>query len=123
MRATDTTPPPSPLLDEMAVRVRALDDAGELVDGPGLEFEMAGRTEDPGAVNPPEFQPVVGRVIVEYYPAHRLHAEDGTYFFRPSWSPTADEFVFGDALELRRWRIGDASSTPIPGPEDGITPA
>jgi Tol biopolymer transport system component len=120
---TDTTPPPSPLLDEIAVRVRAPGDVGELGDGPGLEFEMAGRTEDPGAVNPPESQPVVGRVMVDYYPAHRLYAEDGTYFFRPSWNSTADEIVFGDALDLRRWRIGDASSTPIPGTEDGITPA
>ncbi|MCL7966001.1 MAG: hypothetical protein M8857_02755 [marine benthic group bacterium] len=120
---TDTTPPPSPLLDEMALRVRAPGDAGELGDGPGLEFEMAGRTEDPTAVNPPEFQPVVGRVIVEYYPAHRLYAEDNTFFFRPSWNPTADEIVFGDALELRRWRVGEASSVPIPGTTDGVSPA
>jgi hypothetical protein len=120
---TDTTPPPSPLLDRMALRIRSPGDAGALDSGPGLEFELAGRTEDPTAVNPPEFQPVVGRVIVDYYPAHRLFAEDGSLFFRPAWHPSADEIVFGDALELRRWRIGDASSTPIPGTTDGITPA
>ncbi len=119
----DTTPPPSPLLDEMALRVRAPGDAGELGDGPGLEFEMAGRTEDPGAVNPPEFQPVVGRVIVDYYPAHRLYAEDGTLFFRPTWNPAADEIVFGDALELLRWRMGETAATPIPGTTDAISPA
>ncbi len=107
----------------MALRIRSPGDAGALDSGPGLEFELAGRTEDPTAVNPPEFQPVTGRVIVDYYPAHRLFAEDGSLFFRPAWHPSADEIVFGDALELRRWRIGDTSSTPIPATTDGITPA
>ena len=123
LSATDSTPPPGPRLQQLALRVRAPGDAGELGDGPGLEFELAGRTEDPSAVNPPEFAPVVGRVIVDYYPAHRLFEEDGSLFFRPTWNPDADEIVYGDALQLRRWRIGEATSTPIPGTEDGITPA
>ena len=120
---TDSTPPPGPRLQQLALRVRSPGYAGELGDGPGLEIELAGRTEDPTAVNPPEFAPVVGRVLVDYYPAHRLFEEDGSLFFRPTWNPDADEIVYGDALELRRWRIGDATSTPIPGTEDGITPA
>jgi len=74
-------------------------------------------------VNPPEFQPVVGREIVDYYPAHRLLAEDGSLFFRPAWHPAADEIVFSNARELQRWAVGSASSSPIPGTTDGITPA
>lgn len=119
----DSTPPPTPRLQEMAIRVRSPGDAGELASGPGLEFELAGRSEDPTAVNPPEFDPVVGRVIVNYYPAHRLFEEDGSLVFRPAWNPSADEIVFGDALELRRWRIGEPTSAPIPGTTDGTSPA
>jgi hypothetical protein len=116
-------PPLHTILDLFALRVRAPTDEGNIETGPSLEIRIPGRTEDPDVVNPPLFQPVVGRTIVDYYPAHRLFARDGTQFFRPSWSPVADRIAYSDGLGLWTWMVGTASATPIPGTVDGISPA
>jgi len=116
-------PPPHPVLDLLALKVRAPGDVGTLEASPGIEFQVPGRSEDPSAVNPPLFGSIVGRVIVDYFPAHRLFAQDGTLFFRPSWSPVSDEVVFSDGLGLWTWYVGDGSATPIPGTVDAISPA
>lgn len=122
LNATDPAPPHLPL-DLFTLRVRSAGDVGELENGPGVDVQIPGRREDPTAVNPPLIQPVVGRIVLDYYPAYRMFARDGTLFFRPSWNPVVDEIVFSDGYELSIWRVGDASASPIPGTTDAISPA
>jgi hypothetical protein len=116
-------PPPGPVLDELALRIRAPDASGPIDDTPYLSVPIPGRTEDPSAENPPLFDPLQGRVVVEYFPAHSLFATDGTLFFRPSWSPNGSAVVFSDGLELRIWAPGEAASARVPGTTDGVSPA
>jgi hypothetical protein len=120
--ATDRPPPHQPF-DQFTLRVRAPGEVGQLDDGPGVDVQIPGRSEDPGAINPPLIQPLVGRVIQEFYPAFRLYDQNGALYFRPSWNPSADEIVFSDGLQLWTWRVGDATASPIPGSTDAISPA
>lgn len=115
--------PPHPLLEELALRVRTPGDVGPLESSPSLPVVVPGRTVDPTALNPPLFDPVIGRVIVDWFPAHALFAADRTLFFRPSWSPDGNRVAFSDGLDIRLWAPGDVASTPVPGTRDGISPA
>ena len=115
--------PPHPLLEELALRVRTPGDIGPLESSPSLPVPVPGRTVDPTAVNPPLFQPVIGRVFVDWLPAHALFGEDRTLFFRPSWSPDGGRVAYSDGLEIRIWEPGEATSTPVPATRDGISPA
>jgi len=115
--------PPGPVLDELALRIREPETGGPIDAAPYLSVPIPGRTEDPSAENPPLFDPVQGRVVVDYFPAHSLFATDGTLFFRPSWSPDGSAVVFSDGLQLRTWVPDATSSVPVPGTTDGVSPA
>lgn len=115
--------PPAPALEELALRVRTPGEIGSIDATPSVPVVIPGRTEGPTAENPPLFEPVAGRVIVDWFPAHALYAGDGTLFFRPSWRQDGSTLAFSDGLVLRLWSPGDPASTPVPGTLDGVSPA
>jgi len=60
--------------------------------------------------------------ISEYHPFQYQFEANRRSFFRPSWKPDGSELVVSDGLRLLRWTPGGAP-TPVPGTDDGISPA
>jgi Tol biopolymer transport system component len=107
---------PQPLLDSAVLRVRRVNatnppatDAAVAVkfDGaaPGLRLGLPG--------------PYMQRV----HPFQLVHRDEAAMVFRPSWSPDGQHIVFSDGLDLRVWRVGDATAAVVPNTRDGVSPA
>lgn len=57
------------------------------------------------------------------HPFHRLNRQERTRFYRPSWSPAGERLALSDGLRVLVWRLGEPNAVPVPGTEDGISPA
>lgn len=108
-----------PRLTEVRVRVRQPDAIGPVEDDPELRVEIDHFHFD--ETRHPLDLP--GVMVYRDHPFHRLYREDGTLFFRPSWAPGGDRLVVGDGLRLLVWSVGATEAAPIPGTDDGVTPA
>lgn len=111
-------PPPSerrvPPLGYVGLRTRPVAGAAPLPDAPPLLLEVAGKHMSEG--NP-------FHVDSRWHPFQTVFHEDAHPVFRPSWSPDASRLVFSDGLRLLTWTPGGGAPTPIPGTEDGVSPA
>lgn len=106
-----------PMLTEVRVRVRHHGALNPVETDPELAVEVSHVAVDT-AGRPPGVETVV---LYPDHPFHRLNREEGTRFYRPSWSPDGRRLVLSDGLRLLVWRPGEPSATPIPGTTDGIS--
>lgn len=109
------TPPPDsaplPPLQEIVIRVSPLGDAR--LDTRSLTVRFPGVVLDARTA---EF-------TVHDYPFQQLFAGLGAFIFQPSWAPDSERLVFSDGLRLLIWEVGADEAVPVPGTEDGVTPA
>ncbi|MEN8143528.1 MAG: hypothetical protein ABFS14_01135 [Gemmatimonadota bacterium] len=110
---------PLPRLDQIAVRVRRPGTSGIVESDPTLAIDLPGRVQDESRM---QFG-IRGFFIVDLHPFHRLFNDEGTIPGRPSWSPTGDQLVLSDGLNLLLWRPGENTADTIPGTADGISPS
>ena len=108
-----------PRLTEVRVRVRSPDAIGPVEDDPELRVAIDHFHFD--ETRHPLGLP--GVMVYRDHPFHRLFREDRTLFFRTSWDPAGDRLVVSDGLRLLVWPVGGGAATPVPGTDDGVTPA
>lgn len=100
------------------------------------------RARSPGATTPAEQDPTLAVVfdgvalddsrhpfnlpgvwITRLHPFQRRFNDEGMLPVRPSWDPAGGRLVTSDGLGLFVWRPGESAATPIPGTDDGSSPA
>jgi hypothetical protein len=100
------------------------------------------RVRIPGATSPPDQDPSLslafdgvtfddsrypfglpGVWVTRLHPFQDRYNDLGLLPVRPSWDPAGDRLVLSDGLQLFTWRPGEAAATPIPGTEEGSSPA
>lgn len=102
----------SSVLKQAVLRVRPMNGAAG-PDAAALTVDFAGRVGDDTGSN----------IINIAYPFHRMFEIDDIPFFRPSWSPDGKRIVFSDGTNVRVWTVGEASSSIVPGADEGVLPA
>ncbi|HUH13158.1 MAG TPA: hypothetical protein VMK65_08610 [Longimicrobiales bacterium] len=103
-----------PPLGYIGLRTRPAAGAAPLPDQPPLLLQVAGRS----ATDDTPFH-----VDSRWHPFQTVFHEDGHALFRPSWAPDGSRLVFSDGLRLLVWTAGAGDPVPIPGTEDGVSPA
>lgn len=100
------------------------------------------RVRPPGSVTPPDQDPTLGIAfdgvtfdatqrpfgvpgvwVTRLHPFQRTYNDEGLMPAGPSWDPTGDRLVTSDGLGLLIWKPGEVTATPIPGTDDGSSPA
>jgi hypothetical protein len=116
--ATDSLPAP-PRLQTGRLRVREPGVTTPADQDPTLPLAFDGVTFD--ASRHPFNLP--GVWITRLHPFQRRFNDEGTLPARPSWDPAGGRLVTSDGLGLLVWRPGESTATPIPGTDDGSSPA
>lgn len=102
----------SSILREAVLRVRPTSPSA-ISDAATLTVSFAGRVGDDTGDD----------IINIAYPFQRMFEIDDVPFFRPSWSPDGKRIAFSDGSNVRIWTVGEASSSILPGSDEGILPA
>jgi len=116
--ATDSLPAP-PRLQIARLRVRTPEATTPADQDPTLPLTFDGVTFDDSQhpFNLP------GVWITRLHPFQQRFNEEGLLPARPSWEPSGGRLVSSDGLQLFLWTPGEATATPIPGTDDGSSPA
>lgn len=108
-----------PMIRKVVLRARVRGSTGPPEDDPGVDVDFDGRRFD--RTRAPEG--VTGTHVIEVHPFHTVWREEGTPFHRTSWSPDGSRIVFSDGLRLHLWTPGEGGAAPVPGTDDGVSPA
>lgn len=109
-----------PRLATVALKVRRPGEAVPISAGPRIDIEFEGRFFD--STRPTDGLP--GVWVIDYYPFHQVHVEEGTLIFRPSLSPDGTRLAYSDGLRILIWDVdGTAPPAPVAGTDDGVSPA
>jgi hypothetical protein len=108
----------APTLSEIMLRTRDAAEHSPVDQDPELHVAIHGFYQD-WTRNPFDVPYIT---VFHDHPFHQLEREEGTAFYRPSWSPDGSELAFSDGLRLLRWRPG-GEAVPIPGTDEAVSAA
>ncbi len=113
----DPTPPPS--LRVARIRVRSIGATTSPDGDPTLDLAYDGVEFDPTR------RPfgLTGVWLTRLHPFQALFNEESVLPSRPAWDPSGARMVTSDGLRLLTWGPGDGAASPIPGTEEGTSPA
>jgi hypothetical protein len=112
-------PPTPPRLQLGRVRVREPGETSPADQDPTLPLSFDGVSFD-GSRHP---FGLPGVWVTRLHPFQHWYNDLGLLPVRPSWEPSGGRLVLSDGLQLLVWRPGEATATPIPGTEEGSSPA
>jgi len=116
--ATDSLPA-APRLQVGRLRVRAPGVTRPADQDPTLSLAFDGVTFDDS--RHPFALP--GVWVTRLHPFQRRFNDEGLLPARPSWDPAGGRLVTSDGLGLLLWKPGEVTASPIPGTDDGSSPA
>ena len=116
--ATESLPAP-PRLQAGRLRVRVPGATTPAEQDPTLPLTFDGVTFD-DSQHPFDLP---GAWITRLHPFQRRFNDEGQLPARPSWDPAGGRLVTSDGLGLLLWRPGEATAIPMPGTDDGSSPA
>ena len=108
-----------PRLQLGRLRVRTPGTIAPADQDPTLSLAFDGVTFD-GSRHP---SGLPGVWVTRLHPFQRRYNEVGALPLRASWAPDGSRLVTSDGLRLLQWGPGEAEGEPIPGTDDGTSPA